>query len=437
MASSIHGVVWPALRDTTMASITAVADELERTQWLSYEELRQRQEAQRDVLLAHAAASVPHYRGIDPRAWGSVPVMSRAAITSAGKDLLTRAYPSTHGPVQDVLTSRTSGEPVRVKSTQVTAALWAAITLREHRWHRRDLNAHLASIRYFGASAKPPDGVHARGWGAATASLAPDAPLSALSVASTTDEQVAWLVRANPTYLLVYPSVLHAIVRRLDATGQTLPALRQVRTISEVLSPGTRGLVRDVLDVPIVDTYSAQEVGYIALQCPDHEHYHVQMERLIVEILRDDGTACGPGEIGRVVVTDLHNFATPILRYELGDYAEVGPPCPCGRGLPVLTRIVGRLRNMLVYPDGSSRWPVFTVACREAARYRELQVVQVTRDTLRLRVVPDGELDRAALVAALQGALGFPFQVEVEVVDAIARSPAGKLEELVSHVRPS
>jgi phenylacetate-CoA ligase len=436
MASSIHGIVWPALRDTTAASLAAVADELERTQWMSSAELRHRQVAQRDLLLAHAAASVPHYRGIDPRAWASVPVMTREAITTAGKDLLTRAYPSTHGPVEDVITSRTSGTPVRVKSTQVTGALWTAITLRDHAWHRRDLHAHLAAIRYLGTSAPPPDGVRARGWGAATARLAPDAPLSALSVASTTDEQVAWLVRENPTYLLVYPSVLHAIVRRLDETGQKLPALREVRTISEVLSPGTRGLVRDVLGVPIVDTYSAQEVGYIALQCPDHEHYHVQMERLIVEILRDDGTACEPGEIGRVVVTDLHNFATPILRYELGDYAEVGPPCPCGRGLPVLTRIVGRLRNMLVYPDGSTRWPVFTGACRAAARYRELQVVQLARDTLRLRVVPDGELDRPALVAALQSALGFPFQVEVEIVEAISRSPAGKLEELVSHVRP-
>lgn len=433
MAGSVHGIVWPAVPAAAPSAIAAIADELERTQWLSPAELEAHQHRQRDVLLAHAVASVPHYRGLDPRAWASVPILSRAAITAAGADLLSRAYPATHGAAPEVATSRTSGEAVRVRGTGVVAALHGAITLRDHRWHRRDLHAHLAAIRYTGAAAPPPDGLSARGWSAATAALAPDAPLSVLSVASTTDEQLAWLVRANPTYLLVYPSVLHALLREISRTHAALPALRQVRTISEVLSPGTRGLCRDVLDLPIVDTYSAQEVGYLALQCPDHEHYHVQAERLLVEVLRDDDAPCAPGETGRVVVTDLHNFATPILRYELGDYAEVGRPCPCGRGLPVLTRIVGRRRNMLVYPDGRTTWPVFTVACREAARFRDLQLVQLTRDALRVRVIPDGELDRAALVAAIQRALGHAFDVEVERVDAIARTPAGKLEEFVSH----
>ena len=189
-----------------------------------------------------------------------------------------------------------------------------------------------------------------------------------------------------------------------------------------------------MLDVPIVDAYSAQEVGYIALQCPEHEHYHVQAERLIVEVLRDDDTPCAVGETGRVVVTDLHNFATPILRYELGDYAEVGRACPCGRGLPVLNRILGRRRNMLVYPDGRTTWPLFAVACREAARYRDLQVVQTRTDLLRVRVLPDGELDRDALIAALRTSLGYPFEVEIELVTEIERTPAGKLEEFVSRV---
>lgn len=440
MSSSVHGIVWPEVPATTAAAIRAIADQLEQTQWLSPDELAAAQLRQRAVLLAHAATSVPHYRAIDPRAWDSVPVMTRTELTAAGPALLSRAYPSTHGATPEVITSRTSGQPVRVRGTEVIAALHAAITLRDHRWHQRDLSAHLAVIRYTGASAPPPDGLVARGWGPATAPLAPDAPLSVLSVASTTDQQLAWLLRANPTYLLVYPSVLHALLRAIAGGGLTLPALREIRTISEVLTPGTRGLCRDVLDVPIVDTYSAQEVGYIALQCPTHAHYHVQAERLIVEVLREDGTPCVPGETGRVVVTDLHNFATPILRYELGDYAEVGRPCPCGRGLPVLARIVGRRRNMLVYPDGRTTWPVFTVACREAARYRDLQLIQPSRHTLRVRIVPEGpehELDGAALVAALHRCLGYPFEVEIERVTELARSPAGKLEEFVSLVGSS
>src|SRR5262249_55050162 len=162
--------------------------------------------------------------------------------------------------------------------------------------------------------------------------------------------------------------------------------------------------------------------------------YHVQAERVIVELLDDAGAPAQIGAIGRVVVTDLHNFATPLLRYDLGDYAEVVAPCPCGRGLPSLGRIWGRRRNLLTLPGGTTVWPVFTMACRRAARYREIQLVQESVDTLRARVVPDGPLDRAALVRALQALWGHPFQVEIEEVEQLARSPAGKLEEFVSTI---
>jgi phenylacetate-CoA ligase len=138
------------------------------------------------------------------------------------------------------------------------------------------------------------------------------------------------------------------------------------------------------------------------------------------------------------VITDLHNFATPILRYEIGDYAEVGAPCACGRGLPVLARIIGRRRNLLTYPDGRTVFPVFAIACRHAARYRALQLVQPSVDSLVARVVPDGPFgddSRAALTAALRAAFDHPFAVEVEVVDELSRSPIGKLEEFVSRIR--
>ncbi len=437
---SVHGIAWPVVPDLSEATPHALAAQLEETERWSADRLADHQRRQLAIILAHAAATVPHYAGaFDPRDFASVPILSRAAIVAAGDTLRTKAYPATHGRPDEVATSRTSGAPVRVLGNALIGILWQAITLRDHRWHRRDLQGSLAAIRHTGdPGAAPPDGLRLRGWGAATRMLAPDAPMAVMSLASTTDQQLAWLRRVEPNYVMTYPSALHAILRRMSIDGIAMPSVREVRTVGELLAPATRGLGRDVLDVPIVDTYSAQEVGYIALQCPDSEHYHVQSERLVVEILRDDGTPCTRGEIGRVVVTDLHNFATPILRYAIGDYAEVGGPCPCGRTLPVLTRVVGRTRNMLVYPDGRTVWPTFTIGCRTAARYDEIQLVQPTVDALHLRVVPlpGIEVDRAALVTALQRGFDHPFAVEVELVDQLARSPAGKLEEFISHVTP-
>ncbi len=438
MRSVLPGVAWPAIVEPSTAQLFALAWQLEQTQWWSAAKLRQHQELQLRMLLAHAL-TVPHYEatlfGIGfadfAKGWARVPILTRDQVIAAGDRLLSRKYPAPHGNTGDILTSRTSGTPVRVRGTEVTTLFWRAITLRDHAWHRRDLDAKLATIRFTGDDAGPPDGARSKGWGASTVTLAPEAPLARLSVVSTTEQQIAWLSREDPAYLIVYPTVLEAILRR----GITLPSLREVRTVSEALPDGLRALCRDVLGVPLVDMYSAQEVGYLALQCPTGAHYHVQSESVLVEILRDDGAPCAPGETGRVIVTDLHNFATPLIRYELGDYAEVGT-CACGRGLPTLTRIVGRRRGMLRYADGRTTWPVFTIACREAARYRECQLVQDSISSLRLRVVPDGSLApgaEAALIAALQRVLG-PFDVTVEVVAQLDRSPAGKLEEFVSRV---
>lgn len=436
--SSVPGVTWPAFPDPPTATLLALAWQLEQSQWWSPDELAAMQVAQLEPLLAHARATVPHYAAL-PEAWDDVPILTRADAIAARDRLRSRAYPTEHGGAAAIFTSRTTGGAVELCATAVTGALWNAMTLREHAWHGRDLDAKLGAIRHVApGEALPPTGAHLAGWGPATRVLAPDAPCALLNVRSTTAEQVDWFVREAPDYLMAFPSVLDGMLRLIAARGIAPPRVRGVRTTSEQLTAATRALCLEVLGVPIVDVYSAEEVGYLALQCPEHEHYHVMSERLIVEIVRADGSACEVGETGRVVVTDLHNFATPIVRYDLGDYAEVGAPCACGRGLPVLTAIRGRRRNLLAYPDGRTTWPVFTVACRNAARYREMQLVQPAIDRVVARVVlePGGELtarDRGALTAALHGALGYPFAVDVEIVEEL-RSEGGKLEEFVSEV---
>ena len=88
----------------------------------------------------------------------------------------------------------------------------------------------------------------------------------------------------------------------------------------------------------------------------------MQNENIVLEIVDNQHRPCKQGEVGRVVITALHNFATPLLRYDLGDFAEFGAPCRCGRGLAVIRRILGRIRNRIRLPDGSSRFPY--LACK-------------------------------------------------------------------------
>jgi phenylacetate-CoA ligase len=208
--------------------------------------------------------------------------------------------------------------------------------------------------------------------------------------------------------------------------------------VGETLTEDTRALVSEVFGVEISDMYSCQEMGYIALNCPDHPGYHVQSEAVLVEVLDEADAPCLPGEVGRIVATSLNNWASPFIRYEIGDYAEVGEPCPCGRGLPVLRRILGRARNMLRCPDGKVSWPFIESArCLAAAPYRQMQLVQVEADTIQVNIVPVGELTiehRRGLTAELQRSLGYPFQFRFQTVEAIERSRGGKFEEFVSLV---
>src|SRR5690606_38699430 len=114
------------------------------------------------------------------------------------------------------------------------------------------------------------------------------------------EEQLAWLVQEAPAYLLTHPENLHALLRAAQSTRITVPSLCHVRTVSETLRDETRALCDEVFGVPIVDLYSTQEVGYIALQCPQQCVYHVQSESVLVEVLDENDAPCAPGEVGRV-----------------------------------------------------------------------------------------------------------------------------------------
>jgi phenylacetate-CoA ligase len=112
-------------------------------------------------------------------------------------------------------------------------------------------------------------------------------------------------------------------------------------------------------------------------------------------VLGEDGAPYSP-KIGRVVITDLHNFAMPLIRYAIGDYAEVGEPCSAGRGLPSLRAVLGRRRNMIVFPDGRRHWPLTGFhRFGDVAPIRQYQFVQHTREHIEVRLVADRPLSTA------------------------------------------
>ena len=433
--SGMPGVAWPAVSVPHAAAKLALLQQLEHTQWLPEQRLHALQQQQLELLLRHAAATVPYYRERwrgQAREFSELTPLTGRELQDNYATLKSERIPHEHGSASELRTSGATGSPKRVLRTQLCQLFWEALTLREHLWHRRDFSRKLAVIR------RAPSGTQLA-WGSATAGAFRTGPGVGMDLEADVEAQIAWLRQENPGYFLTYPSLLREMARASLSGGIRIPGLLQARTLSEIVTSELRQLCREAWGVPLIDMYSSEEVGFIAAQCPDHEHYHVHAETLLVEVLDEGGRPCAPGEVGRVVVTDLHNFATPLIRYDLGDFAEVGPPCPCGRGLPVFARIIGRTRNALVTAHGKRHYPLLgQTGFLDIAPILQHQFVQTAFDVVEARIVSREPLT-AEQVQRLQAhvAKRMPAGIRIEVVrvDGIPRGPGGKYEDFISLVQ--
>ncbi|MEO3430743.1 hypothetical protein AAFN88_17955 [Pelagibius sp. CAU 1746] len=449
--STVPGIVTPAIPGRMASLLLSVLYQFEQTQWMTPEELFAQQARQLQLLFAHAAQTVPLYRrrfvdaGVDATAkvtWETLqrlPILTRAELQAAAGDVNAASLPKSHGKRYTIETSGSTGRAVRIFGTEVTGLFWRACVMREHFWQGRDLGGKLGAIRKARAgTALAPAGARSETWGPASGTIYPTGPAVMLNVVAGLDEQVAWLRRERPDYLISFPSNFMALASYCRDREIGFENLKQVMTVGETVTDDLRRQVSLAWDVPLKDSYSCEEAGYLAVQCPLHETYHVQSENVVLEVVDDEGRPCSPGETGRVLVTCLHNFASPLIRYELGDYAEAGSACACGRGLPTINRVLGRRRNRMVLPDGRSVFPNFGYHDDYRAitdKVRAFQYVQRSADTIEKRMVvsePLTEAEEAAQRALIVKNLGHPFEIVFSYHDRLSERDSGKFEEFVS-----
>jgi len=403
-----------------------------------------------DVLLKAAFASVPYYREVlgasgydgarplDEAAWSRVPLLTRETLQSQGQRLMSTDIPQVMQPLKTSRSSGSTGMPVEVSQPATKGPMMFATLIFEPLIQGADFGGKTASIRYLRDDRAKQGPISTPDWGLPTSVLVETGPSCMLSSSVDPEQQADWIIKEDPQFLQMFPSNLEALLPILKARGADLPGLHYFRTMGEQLPERIREQVREQFGRKIVDVYSSQEVGLIALQCPHHDHYHLMQDMTFTEILRDDGTPCAPGEIGHVVVTDLFNPVYPLIRYKVGDFAEMGTPCDCGRVWPVVNRIMGRVRNLIQFPDGRREWPAIPAkAFRDAIPMKQYQAVQTAIDKLHINLVmnrPLTEDDRATVIRLTRERLGDAFEITVTEVPAIARGASGKYEEFKSEI---
>lgn len=306
-------------------------------------------------LLLHAYQYSPFWRqrlaeaGFNPQASPAfnlrqLPELKRADLQQAGPAMRARWPNCSADKIFTVTTSGSTGEPVQVeKHFDFYFPLDQALALLEMDWFERDPTKTFA---YIGPRA--PDTV-LPSWGGIYETLGYRGPYHQRNffdkpVASHLD----WLADIKPAYLKCSPYFAVQLAAQALRVGQVIP-VSQLISMSESVSPRQRMLCQQGFGAKIVDRYSTEETGMIALQCPHHDHLHVIDSAVTVEIVDDEGNLCPPGHVGRVLVTALHSFAQPIIRYDVGDLAEYGV-CDCGITMPVIQRVWGRTRTSIKVP---------------------------------------------------------------------------------------
>jgi phenylacetate-CoA ligase len=238
-----------------------------------------------------------------------------------------------------------------------------------------------------------------------------------------------------------FSSSLFVLARYMKERGIPNPGVSGVTSTGDTLFPEYREAVESAFGTRVLDYYGAGGEGlHLASQCPQSgSRYHLHPENAVVEILDDEGPAA-PGIPGRIVVTQLDNPAMPLIRYELGDVA-VGAPdgirCECGRTLPMLERIEGRIPDLIVAPDGTFLvMHFFVVLFKNLQQVDRYQILQDRKETIVARLVARPGADRSGIEAAVRkavseatrGTLGTEFQW----LEEIPLSGAGKRRLVIS-----
>ncbi|HEV8117228.1 MAG TPA: hypothetical protein VGQ32_01820 [Thermoanaerobaculia bacterium] len=391
-------------------------------------------------LLRRAASGVPYYRsywkrmrsagkGLSPEILENWPILSKETVRE--NPLAFVADDRDAGRMFRSRTVGTTGRPLSIYATRDTLVRhYALFEARVRRWHgvsRTDRSAMFGGQLIVPRSRKkPPFWVRSKPLN--------QLYLSSYHLSSTSAPDYALALRRHaPSHLVTFPSSGALLAAQCLESGIALPKLA-VFCGSEMLLDSQRELFTQAFGSTPRNTYGMVEMAAAASECSEGS-LHSWPEQGFVEVLDDaSDTAAGAGKSGRLIATGLLNEDMPLIRYDTGDRATLSESsCRCGRGLPVLERVEGRSRDLVVTRDGRRIWwwnPVFY-----GLPVAQGQIFQESLDLIRARVVtsgPFGEQETRQLVYRIRLRLGVPSHVLVEIVPELPRTSGGRVRSVIS-----
>ena len=438
-------VMFPILDRRRGTQSLARFAELSKSQWLKPGEIIDLQKKRLKVLIKHAYDNVPYYkrafreRGLTPddiktkKDLHKLPIIDKNTVRDHFDELKAANF-RTWKPILRT-TGGTTGKPLRYFSDPGEHSVFWADLWRAWTWAGYELGDRRATI---GGSRPPSQGFS---FGSFVRSRIMERSLS-LSSFDVTPEAMAGHVEQlrdfKPKIVRGYPSSLYLFAKYMKKNAVSGLGIESVISISEQLYDHQRKAIEGAFGCPVFDNYGCPDGGVVASECEDHE-YHLNSENAIVEIVKD-GDVLGFGEEGEIVSTNLVRLAMPFIRYKTGDMAVASDEeSRCGRGLEMLSSLMGRTSGYFVLSDGAllagvNLAAVFNEISSEI-HIKQYQVVQESRGEATVLIVEDVGFDRSdrdlisnSLYEHTQGKLA----VEVRSVDDIPLTEAGKRRSFIS-----
>lgn len=323
--------------------------------------------------------------------------------------------------------SGSTGTPVRFERwTSTYAPLYYAALMRSYEWHRINPQLPLGVV---GTRCKDkenaPLGVPFRWLGPVATGF------ERCSKGREISEMYEYCAKRAPAYLQAGPTLLTSLARYAIDNDRKDLRPKLALAFGSIVTDEIREYVREGLGAKVIDRYSSEETGYIAVQCPTHNHLHVLSPITYVEIVDDEDKPCAVGEPGRVLLTSMQSYAMPLVRYEIGDMAEWGDPCDCGIRLPVIRKLWGRTRHLITNPDGKR-----TYARIYARDFEKIHGLLEYRIVLHQNAVVVAQVKfqertkdaEAKIVELVQKALNYPYPVRLHYVEKIDWGKSWKQE---------
>lgn len=428
---------FPTLLSPDAARVLYIAEQLEKFERAVLRRQNSVLSAQLTHLLSHARRHSPYWRerlasasikgGTLEEKLGALPWMSRSELQSRFNELRVD-FPQRKKMRTSILsTSGSTGTPIRIEHlTEIHNCHQFAAMLLTGRWHGIDPKKPTGTLLPKSVdNDREPLGYPFRWYGSVAVGF------SRCTKSREYGQLYEYCAQKDPSYLFSGPNMMAGLARYALQNER-----RELRpeiglSVGSTVTEETRELVKQSLGAKIVDRYSAEETGIIAIQCPKYEHFHVLSPLVVVEIVDESGAPCSVGQPGRVLVSNMQSYGMPLVRYDIGDMAEWGPPCDCGMTLPVIAKLWGRISHRITHPNGRTTYvKLFTREFEHLEGLQEFRFVLHQREVIVAQLkakTPSTDLENS-VTEVIQSAVGHPYRVEIRYVDEIDWGKSWKRE---------